>query len=94
MIDYRSLSLCFTPLSSADCRLHHNKQPDFKETLFTSISFNLIKPSLKPSNMAEKHNIRLSKSLSKLLRHDMLRQGLKPTPEGFVPVEEVLQLPA
>ncbi len=37
----------------------------------------------------EKHNIRLSKALSKLLRHDLLKEGLRPDEEGFVPLDQV-----
>ena len=41
----------------------------------------------------ERHNVQLSKGLSWLLRHNMLNQGLKPTKDGFVDVDEVLKLP-
>ena len=41
----------------------------------------------------EKHNVKLSKALSALLRHNMMAHGLKPTKEGFVDVEAVLRLP-
>ncbi len=37
----------------------------------------------------EKHNIRLSKALSKLLRHDLLKEGLRPDEKGFVPLDQV-----
>ena len=41
----------------------------------------------------ERHNVNLSKALSWLLRHNMLNQGLKPTPEGYVDLSAVLSLP-
>jgi RNA:NAD 2'-phosphotransferase (TPT1/KptA family) len=39
------------------------------------------------------HNVRLSKSLSSLLRHNMLAEGLKPSDSGYVDVAAVLALP-
>ena len=37
----------------------------------------------------EKHDVRLSKALSKLLRHDLIKEGLQPDGEGFVPLQQV-----
>ena len=31
----------------------------------------------------ERHNVRLSKALSKLLRHDLDKEGFTPTKEGY-----------
>ena len=43
--------------------------------------------------MSEKHNVKLSKALSWLLRHNITAQGLTATPEGYVEVSKVLALP-
>lgn len=42
-------------------------------------------------NYQNKPDVWLSKTLSKLLRHDAIKEGLSISPEGFVPVSELLQ---
>jgi 2'-phosphotransferase len=41
-------------------------------------------------NSTEAHNVRLSKSLSYILRHGALKEGLKIRPDGFVRVDDIV----
>lgn len=89
-------------LSTSTDKLHHVNQLQIQQTscpiisssfwaasIFVHLTFQFL-PSIMSS---EKHNIQLSKGLSWLLRHNILSQGLTCSPEGYVDVDSVLNLP-
>lgn len=69
-------------------QLQEEREKEKSETTPTKPSF----PNRRCLIMSEKHNVKLSKSLSWLLRHNIVQMGLTATKEGYVDVQDVLKL--